>query len=87
MHKLYFHREVILCLIFNNGILLNFSNNGTQNTSITFPLAYSKDVYLIGVGFVINGVGAQYRTLTKTGFTTSSNLKICDSLSWLAIGI
>lgn len=59
----------------------------TANKNYTFPKAYSNDRYtLIGIGFVITGVGAQYAIKTTTGFTTCSDVKTCGTGGWYAIG-
>ena len=60
--------------------------NKTQETSITFPIAYKSWNTLIGVGFVIDGISAQSVSLRLTGFTTGSEVRKATTYSWLSLG-
>lgn len=63
-------------------------NQGTMDTTITFPVPFTNTNYFIGgVGFVIANVGSSYiSSATTTGFTTSSVMHKSGTPSWYACG-
>ena len=58
-----------------------------MNTTITFPIAYSGWVTIIGAGFVISTVDRQRVFVTLTNFTTMSDRLGSATNSWLSIGV
>ena len=75
------YQDIFWLLVINNGVLLQFSNKvQTLNLTITFPVAYKRIPVIIGVGFVIEGVGRQIlQNRTITSFSTASDMKNCAS--------
>lgn len=71
----------------NNGVLLQFGQKDTKNKVITYPIAFTLQSVVIGVGFVIESVGQQFLSTHLTYFSTSSNVKNCGTAGWLAIGV
>ena len=58
----------------------------TKNCNINFPITFRKVPTLLGVGFVIEGIGQQFSNTTISGFTTRSNVKNCGTDSYMVIG-
>ena len=60
----------------------------TESTTVNFPIAFPNKCYaLINVGFYISNAGRQVvDTITKTNFTTHSELRGAATNSYLALG-
>lgn len=70
-------------LVFNNSILINFGiQTGNNNAITTFPIAYTKEVIVIGSTFSESTVGFS-NVMLSTFKKHASNGTACQ---WLAIG-
>lgn len=59
----------------------------TENTILYFPIGFNTILTVINVGFVIGGAGRQLVEFTPTFLSTSSDMNIAATNSYLAIGI
>lgn len=61
----------------------------TRNTTLYFPIGFNTTLTIIGVGFVINGIGRQTVTFTSIQLITTSDVDYnsAGTNSYLAIGI
>ena len=75
-------------MFFTNGVILCWNSANTMNTTIVFPITFTEPPTIIGVGFVIEGVGRQaVGKVTISQFSTGSDMRRSATDSYLAIGI
>lgn len=78
---------LLFVLDINNGLLINYSNMMTIDTSANFAVSYTKGCFLFGLGVYIGNVAQQLFTHNLTGFSTSSIAQSCGGTGYIAIGI
>ena len=59
----------------------------TENATLFFPIGFNVILTVINVGFLINDIGRQGCNFTETYLHTYSDVKICATNSYLAIGV